>query len=404
MSELPIVLLLFLVLAILLRMDIIFYIVYVLTGVYALSRHWAARSLAMLQVERRFTDHIFTGETATVQITVRNRSRLPVPWVRFDEAAPAEVSSEGTLMQAFALGPKDDITLAYELWGRQRGVYPIGPGQVSTGDLFGFGEAKGTAHEPRRLVVYPRVIPLAAAPLTSNAPYGVIRSRQPIFADPTRVAGVRDYQAGDPLHSVNWKTSARAGRLQVRKTEPAVSLTTLICLDLNAAAYSRHLRSAATEWAVVVAASLANYLVGQRQEVGVGSNGRDALTGRATWTIRPRPGRLHLMKSLEWLARVQPSESPAFAEWLPAATVDLPWGTTVIAVTATGDEATCRTLHGLRRAGLNPVLVAVEAHAHFGLIAERCRRLGITAFELADENALRRWQLPRTAAPAGVRP
>jgi len=106
MSELPIVLLFFLLLAILLRMDIIFYLVYVLTGVYALSRHWAARSLTLLHVERRFTDHIFSGETATVQITVRNRSRLPVPWVRFDEAAPAEVSSEGPLMQAFALGPK----------------------------------------------------------------------------------------------------------------------------------------------------------------------------------------------------------------------------------------------------------------------------------------------------------
>ncbi|HPM25571.1 MAG TPA: hypothetical protein PLP66_16800 [Phycisphaerae bacterium] len=76
----------------------------------------------------------------------------------------------------------------------------------------------------------------------------------------------------------------------------------------------------------------------------------------------------------------------------------------MIAITATGDEATCRTLHGLRRAGLNPVLVAVEAHAQFGLVAERCRRLGITAFELADETALRRWQLPRTTAPAGVRP
>lgn len=406
MYELPIVLLFFLLLAILLRMDIIFYLVYVLTGVYALSRHWAARSLKMLQVDRRFTDHIFTGETATVQVTVRNRSLLPVPWVRFDEAAPSEVSGGSPLLQAFSLGPKADVTLDYGLWGRQRGVYAIGPGQVATGDLFGFAEAKGTVGESRRLVVYPRVIPLAGAPLTSSAPYGVIRSRQPIFADPTRVIGVRDYQTGDPLRSVDWKTSARARRLQVKKTEPAVSLATLICLDLNAPSYSRHLRTSSTEWAIVVAASLATYLVGQRQEVGVGSNGRDALTGQAAWAIRPRPGRVHLMKSLEWLARVQASEEPGFAGWLPSATVDLAWGATVIAITATGDEATCSALHRMRRAGLNPVLIAVEAHAHFGLVAERCRRLGITAFELADEDALRVWQLRRASgrasAPAGV--
>jgi len=48
-------------------------------------------------------------------------------------------------------------------------------------------------------------------------------------------------------------------------------LTAVIFISLDAAAYSRHLRVAASEWAIVVAASLANYLVGQRQSVGLSS-------------------------------------------------------------------------------------------------------------------------------------
>jgi len=79
MAELPIVLLFFLIVAILLRMDIIFYLVYVLSGSYALAKWWAGRSLKQLTVERRFVDHIFTGETSTVDIYIRNRSVLPIP-------------------------------------------------------------------------------------------------------------------------------------------------------------------------------------------------------------------------------------------------------------------------------------------------------------------------------------
>lgn len=402
MAELPIVMLLLLVVAIVLRMDIVFYLVYVLAGSYGLARWWAARSLKYLQVSRRFTDHIFAGERSTVEISIENKSLLPAPWVRYDESAPVDLSGSGRLMHALALGPREKVQLHYELAGSQRGLYQVGPGRVAAGDLFGFADVTGRVDEARPLVVYPRVISLSAAPLTSRAPHGTIASRQPIFADPARVNGVRPYQPGDPVRSIDWKTSARAGGLQVKKTEPAVSLTTALFLDLHSPAYSRHLRYYAPEWAIVVAASLANYLVEQRQDVGLGSNGRDALTNATCWAIPPRPGRAHLMKLLEWLARVQLDETRPLTEWLPRATVNLAWGTTVVAITPSANEEMSATLHRLRRAGLNPVLIAIEPHAEFRVVSERCRRLGIAAHQVADEIELRRWQARPGRVAAGV--
>jgi choline kinase len=79
------------------------------------------------------------------------------------------------------------------------------------------------------------------------------------------------------------------------------------------------------------------------------------------------------------------------ADWLPTAALDLSWGTTIIAVSPTGDEAICRSLHRLMRAGLNPVLVVVEPHGQFGVIRERARRLGLTAHLVANESDLKRW-------------
>lgn len=401
MAQLPIVLLLFLLIAIVLRMDIVFYLVYVLAGSFALARWWANRSLKRLRVTRHFTDHIFSGETTHVAIRIANPSLLPAPWIRYDESPPPELTGSTRLMQALSLGPRETVELRYTLEGAQRGLFPVGPGRVASGDLFGFTEVQGSVEEPRRLVVYPRVIPLSAAPITSRAPHGTVASRQPIFADPSRVNGIRPYQPGDPVRSIDWKTSARAGQLAVKKTEPAVSLTTTICLDMNLSAYSRHLRYSAPEWAIVVAASLANYLIEQRQDVGLTSNGRDELTGATCWSIAHRRGRTHLMKLLEWLARVQATETRPLVEWLPQATVDLPWGTTVLVVTPSADEATTGALHRLRRAGLNPVLVAVEPHAQFGVVYERCRRLGIAARQVADEADLRRWQVRPNAVAAG---
>ena len=342
MSELPIVLLLLLAIAILLRMDIVFYVVYVLAGVYGLARWWSAKNLRSLAVERRFTDHIFTGENSTVTIRLSNRSLIPAPWIRYDESPAPQLAGDATLIRALSLGPRETVEMQYELVGRQRGVYAVGPGRLATGDLFGFSDLGGASDEARPLVVYPRVIPLARPALTSRAPHGRMPSRQPIYADPSRVNGVRPYTAGDPIRSIDWRTTARTAELQVKKYEPAVSLASAIFLDLRSAGYSRHILYNSTEWAIVVAASVATYLSEERQEVGLGSNGRDTVTGVTGWTIDPRPGRAHLMKLLEWLARVEAGDTETLAAWLPRASVRLTWGSTVIAVAPTGDDGDLR--------------------------------------------------------------
>jgi hypothetical protein len=151
----------------------------------------------------------------------------------------------------------------------------------------------------------------------------------------------------------------------------------------------RHMNS---EWAIVVAASLAHYLTERRQAVGLASNGRDSVSHTAQWSIPPRPGRPHLMKLLEWLARVEMIETVPLAEWLPTAVHNLAWGTVVIVVTPKGDELICRALHRLQRAGLSPVLIVVEPHGQFGDVRERARRLGFPAYLIADERDLARWQ------------
>ena len=222
--------------------------------------------------------------------------------------------------------------------------------------------------------------------------------------------GVRDYQAGDSLRRINWKASAHTDGLLVKQFSPAISLESMVFLNLNGEEYERRLRYSASEWAIVVAASVASYLVGARQAVGLVTNGQDPLNvmqqAASPGPIPPRPGRQHLMKVLEVLARVELSESgEPFATWAQRAAVPLAWGTTVIAVTPNGDEAICRGLHGLVRAGLNVVMLVVEPYGRFGTVRERARRLGLTAYPVATERALEQLQVHGGRSfVSGVRP
>jgi hypothetical protein len=124
--------------------------------------------------------------------------------------------------------------------------------------------------------------------------------------------------------------------------------------------------------------------------------------------VPPRPGRAHLMKVLELLARAELVDSAEpFVAWAQRTAAPLSWGATVIAITPSADELTCQGLHRLARAGLNVVMLVVEPYGRFGVIQERARRLGFTAYLVASEDDLNLLQAlsgARVPAYRGVAP
>lgn len=417
MRDLPLLLGALLVIALLLRLDFVFYVVYVVGGIWLLARWATPRSMERLIVRRDFVDHAFLGETIPVQLELHNPTGLPIPWLRVNETLPSDLAATDQIRRVYTLRARERVAIAYDLRCTRRGYYPIGPLALGSGDLFGFSDAQNRAEAVQYLTVYPRIIPLIGLTLPSRLPFGVLASPQRVFEDPARLRGVREYQAGDSLRRVNWKASAHSDTLLVKQFSPAISLESMILLNLNAGDYERRQRYSASEWAIVVAASLAVYLESQRQAVGVAVHGVAAqpasLAAAADHaapllSAPPRPGRAHLMKVLEILARAELiDDGQPLAAWAQQAAAPLSWGTTAIVVTPSGDEATCQGLHSLVRAGLNVVMLVVEPYGRFGLVQERARRLGFQAHLAAAEEDLLRLQarhVARVPAFRGVRP
>jgi uncharacterized protein (DUF58 family) len=416
-------LLILLAIAFLLRVDFVFYILYVLAGIFLWSRFYTPRAMRRLMAGRDFTRRAFLGETVTVKLTLYNNNRLSVPWLQFDESVPPELRLEGPVHQAVSLRGRQTFQAAYHVRGLQRGYYRLGPLRLSSGDLFGLSQPYLGYLAADYLTIYPRIVPLTQLGLPSRLPFGSVTSRQRLFADPARPMGVRDFRTGDSLRQINWKASAHTRQLLVKSYEPAISLESVLLLNLHDGDYERHNRGYTAEWAIVVAASLASHLVNQRQAIGLLSNGADPLraagakgsefddtSGRllyrrnraestpvsaANWmpqAIPARNGRSHLMKILEQLARIELDHTIPLATWATTACVNLGWGVTILAISPRGDEATCNTLHRLARAGFNPILIAVEADYNFGVVRDRARHLGFQAYKVAGMADLDRWR------------
>jgi uncharacterized protein (DUF58 family) len=359
--------------------------------------------LRALTVRRRFVDHAFLDETIPVQLELQNQTRLPMPWLRVSESLPLQLATTAQIRRVYTLRPRELVTISYNLRCSRRGYYAVGPLRLTSGDLFGFADVQGRDEAQQFLTVYPRIIPLAGLGLPSRLPFGVLHSTQRMFEDPARLRGVRDYQAGDSQRRINWKASAHGATLLVKQFSPAISLESIILLNLRAGEYERQRRYDASEWAIVVAASVATYLESQRQAVGLAVHGIVAIpegseqawesAARRPALVPPRPGRPHLMKVLELLARVELiDDDEPFATWAQRVAAPLPWGTTVIAITPNADEVACQGLHALVRAGLNAVMLVVQPYGRFARVQERARRLGFQAYLITSEEDLNRLQ------------
>ena len=77
-----------LIIASFMRGDFALTLIYLVVGALAAGLWWGRRSLAQLETKRRFPQHAFLGEQVKIQLHVRNKGWLPLPWLELRETLP----------------------------------------------------------------------------------------------------------------------------------------------------------------------------------------------------------------------------------------------------------------------------------------------------------------------------
>lgn len=337
-----------------------------------LARLWNKVVLARVTYTRKLShNRAFVGDKVQYTVSLTNQKLLPLIWVDIQDRFPRALDMEGaTLLPSHlvdtdyhhtvtSVAPYQRVTWRYEILCNRRGHYRIGPARVASGDPFGFMSREETPQHVEELIVYPRIVPLEALGLPSARPMGEVKGWQRIFEDPSRFAGVREYQHGDPIKRIDWKATARRQELQSKVYEPTVSLNLLVVLNV---ATTEHVweghNSQLLERAVTAAASVAHYGSSQRYALGLLTNGLGTLGG--LWTkILPSRSPAQLSAVLEALARVGPYYIKPIDQLLLQEKRHLPPGLTIVLVTGIASEEMVAALREMARVGHRVALLHV---------------------------------------------
>lgn len=384
--------LIFLLVAVILRQTAVLTILYMIAAIYLTGRLWSQRAIRSVEVERQFVRRAFLDQQVPVRILVRNRGRLPVIWLRLHESLPVGMTSPNYYQQVISLGGRTQQVLEYRLNARKRGYYPLGPLVLTTGDLLGLAAENRVEVEADSLIVYPRIVPLKLRSLLSRSPFGSIRETNPLFEDPSRTVGKRDYQTGDSMRHLDWKATAAVGRLQVKQYEPSIALETAVYLNLNIDDYTTRHRLDLAELAIIAAASIASWASRRKHPIGLVSNGADPLSpGRCLQPLAPRGGSAHLAQVLDALARIETSDGSSFLHLLRETSADLTWGTTLVVITGQLNDELLGEIFPIHRRGLNVVLVPVGPVENLIEHKHRAEHFGFPVRPVQTQSDLESW-------------
>lgn len=386
-------LIILMVLAAILRENTILTIFYLLAGIYILGRWWTHHVLGRLNYRRNFTRRAFLNQVVPIDLEIGNGSWLPIIWLQIHESLPVALTSPNFFQMVTSLGPRGKTRLTYRLIANKRGYYPIGPLFINSGDLIGMAKNEEIQGATDFLTVYPKIVPISRFDVPSRSPFGTIRHSNPVFEDPSRLLGKRDYQVGDSMRRIDWKSTASTGRLQVKLFEPSIAIETSIFLDLDPDDYSLQKRFDDTELAIVVAASVACWTINRKQSAGLCTNGTDPLLDHhGPQPLLPHKGTSHLMSILDILARVETPATTPFIPMIHQSLANLPWGTTLILVTGKYQDSLFDELFEARRMGLNAIIILVGMISGFREIQQRAGRFGFKVHLVRDERDLDLWQ------------
>lgn len=360
------------VLSLVLRSPLLLLLVVLLALVAAASALWGRYCLAGVTYQRQFeAERLFCGEQVQLWVEIVNAKPLPLAWLKVEDEFPEDFRVERTelgnaskphrrtLINLLSLRWYERVRRRYRLTAERRGAYEFGPVLLSSGDIFGFQTRTREQADTQTLLVYPRLVPVKQLRLRMARPSGEMLSDRRIVEDPLRLAGVREYRPGDSVRHIHWKSTARQGRLQTKVFEPGASQHLVLCLNGQTLEHAYEgVLSDYFETVITVAAALANEALEQRHPVGLFTNNsvRDA-------SHRVRlPATRHttqLTRILETMAQLTHFTIMPFDQLLRVEAATLPFGASIVAVSALATEPIQAALLALHDAGHPTTLVLV---------------------------------------------
>ncbi|SFM13830.1 DUF58 domain-containing protein [Salibacterium qingdaonense] len=276
------------------------FLFYSVLSAVILNALFIAYPLRRLQVTRNVS-RTMLSYNESMEVTLHVEKKLPFPFLflSVEDTVPSGVEGlgqeSGTI---FFLSPALSLSHSYDIRGGRRGEYWFSTVMLRTGDLFGFITKEYEVDLPQPVTVLPRLRPLKRWNGLRNENQETTPSAVRMMDQSYSVAGVRDYIPGDKMTSVDWKVSARAGKLVTKEFESQEGQGHLVIID-NTIEKSRD----ALEERIEFAASFTDYCYKKGVPTGLGfSTGEEVL-------LEEESKRAHFQSIYQELAKLEPGSA-----------------------------------------------------------------------------------------------
>jgi uncharacterized protein (DUF58 family) len=359
--------------------SIYFRLAYVWAVLLVVSWLWSWQVLRGVQLERKArSTRAQVGMIYEEKIELDNSSRLPSLWLAVSDRSTLPDSAGSRLFPV--IEPRRGRTYLSRTRLLKRGVFPLGPTMLESGDPFGLFPVERVYPPSESLLVYPMLVEVQDFPSPAGILPGgeALRRRTPQITP--NAAGVREYAPGDSMNRIHWVSTARRNRLMTKEFELDPQAEVWIILDaahtgqasvpftwpkrtkedLWKHKFEFSLPPSTEEYSVSVAASIARYYLRKGRAVGFISSGQ-SLT-----MLPPDRGGRQLGKILESLALLRAEGNLPIWGLVDIQAQHLARGSTIVLITHSVEKEIVLTADFLSRRGLRPVVVLIDAASFNG--------------------------------------
>lgn len=246
---------------------------------------------------------VFEGDSTQVSLTIANPGkRLLFAEVR--DRLPRQVrvvDGTGSHYDRVAIPRASQARLQYDLAAPLLGVYEVGPTDLRLEDPFGLFYEERTVAEADTLWVLPRIEDLRKAALISKLPLPLLGEHQVNRpGDGFDFFALREYVAGDTMRRINWKASARTGKMMVNQMERTTAAEVTVFIDARAVLNVGEEDKCPRVLVARAAASVVDFLYKTKD------NARIVIYGDHVKEIEPMPAERMIPFVMETMAELQP--------------------------------------------------------------------------------------------------
>lgn len=325
---------------------------YVVTFGVPLAYAWSRLNLGGLEIAvDRSADRLQEGAQYEERITVRNRAWLSKIWLEIND--PSDMPGHSA-RRVVTVGAKSTATFHVRSTISRRGLYAVGPVEITTGDPFGLFRHTRAFGRAQNVLVYPRAVELPNFFVPpANLP-GEGRFRRRTHYVTPNASGVRPYEFGDSFNRIHWSSTARTGELMVKIFELDPASDIWVILDLQRGVHAGEGDDSTEEYAVSIAASVSRFFLTANRSVGFMS------FGRGFDVIDPERGVQQYTRILESLAMARTWGDVPLDGLLSNEARRFGRHTTVVVITPSTDEAWVAALGMLRGRGVKVAAIVLE--------------------------------------------